>query len=215
MLIVPLHLHGQTWRGGTFLIYNQPIGELSNWYAGTPDVGVNFIKMGAGTRIELEYHYSNFTHGSPEKTPFMWQVDKKYYKSPQANANMSLHRFLVNFLFMKNQRHVFGQDITPYFKIGAGLYAFNNRVSGLIYPGQGRRPLDASLFLPPVSDKQVAIGADFGIGYDLKVTEKMNLDFRWQYNMILGTIRPFEDWGLKEIFPIQAFDFGIGVQYSL
>ena len=110
---------------------------------------------------------------------------------------------------------ILGQTLIPFFSVGSGFYAFNNKVSGLIYPGQGVKPLDQSLLLDPVSDNQVSIGANFGAGFDMKISEKINMTLFLRYHMVLGTIRAFEDWGLKEVLPLQLIDFGLGIYYKL
>ena len=190
-----------------------PIGELNDWYDPVAGVGVNLVYQFPGSRrAEFEYHYHIFAHGAIEERGFVWPVDGRSYVSPNAKANMSTHTLLVNFIFPKNWSMPFA-NIEPYIMFGSGLYAYTQKVSGLIYPGQGSEPLDQSLLLPPVHDQQVAIGFNFGIGSELSLSSSLALDLRIRYHAILGDMRPFEDWGLQEIFPVQMVDVGVGVRY--
>ncbi|MBC8182852.1 hypothetical protein H8E88_17250 [candidate division KSB1 bacterium] len=193
-----------------------PLGNLGDWYGLTPNFGAtNLFLLSSKLNIEIEYGYARYLNGSIEEKTFFWPVDKTNYLSPQAEAYMNFHRFLVSFYFIKKEKLIFGKTISPFLSVGSGFYAFNNKVSGLIYPGQGVKPLDQTLLLTSVSDNQVSIGANFGAGFDLKLVNKLSLNFFLRYHMILGTIRSFEDWGLKEVLPLQLLDFGLGVHYAL
>lgn len=190
-----------------------PIGELNDWYDPAAGVGVNLVYQFPGARrAELEYHYHFFAHGVIEERGFVWPVDGRSYVSPNAKANMSTHTVLVNFIFPQNWNIPLG-NVDPYLTFGSGLYAYTQKVSGLVYPGQGTEPLDQSLLLPPVNDQQVAIGFNLGIGSELALGSSLALDIRVRYHAILGDMRPFEDWGLKEIFPVQMVDVGVGIRY--
>jgi len=191
-----------------------PVGGLSQWYSATPNVGANIgIPTKGGQSVEIEYFYLHYLHGSIEEKLFYWPVDRQYHKSPDAKADMAIHSFLVNFLFPYKTVTLAGKTISLYSSVGSGFYAYSNAVSGLTYPGQSKKPIRLDFHLPPVEDDQVAIGLNLGLGSQLAITEKMNLDLRLRYNLILGSIRPFEDWEIKEVFPVQMFDLKVGVIY--
>ncbi|MBN1350060.1 hypothetical protein JXJ21_11665 [candidate division KSB1 bacterium] len=193
-----------------------PIGNLADWYSLTPEIGTELqFKPRSNLGIELQYQFAYFGNGAIEEKAFQWPVDKAYYQSPQADANMTTHSLQVNFLFYVNKRTVLGKNMIPYITLGSGFFAFQNHVENLIYPGQASRPLDTSLKLPAITDEQVALSANLGIGLDIPVSRKISLDLRLRYHLIMGTIRPFEDWEMEEVFPLQMFDSGLSIQYQL
>jgi hypothetical protein len=195
---------------------NLPIGNLGNWYQATPGIGLaGQFFVSPALHIEVQYAYIHYSDGSVAKNSFQWPVDKKYYFSPQANAEMDLHTFTVNFLFRRAEKQFLNRRFVPFLMVGSGFYAFNNAVSGLIYPGQGTRPLNTSLLLPDTGDEQVAVGASLGAGFEHPLFARVDLDFRVQYHLILGNIRSFEDWGMAETFPLQMINFEIGIRYQL
>ncbi len=193
-----------------------PISNLGQWYGVAPGFAAS-VKFITSTRlnVELEYGFVTYRHGAIEEKKFFWPVDKQYHLSPQAQASMAMHRFLVNFYFLTEEKILFSRSLRPYLTFGSGFYAFKNKVSGLIYPGQGTRPLNESLLLPDVIDDQVAVGINIGAGMFLPLLSNVDLGLNIRYQAILGTIRPFEDWGLAEIFPLQLVDFGISFYYCL
>jgi hypothetical protein len=193
-----------------------PVGNLGNWYPITPGIGVTGqFFLSAALHIELQYVYAHFPDGSVASNSFFWPVDKQYYTSPQAKAEMNLHSISVNFLFRGVEKHIFNRQWVPFIMLGSGFYAFNNSVSGLIYPGQGTRPLNKSLLLPATEDQQVALGANLGVGFEHPLLSRVDLDFRIRYQLVLGNIRSFEDWGITETFPLQMVNFELGVRYKL
>lgn len=195
---------------------NQPIGNLGNWYEITAGIGLTGrFFVSPALHIEVQYAFTHYSDGSVANNAFKWPVDKKYYFSPQANAEMDLHTFTVNFLFRRAEKRILNQQFVPFLMVGSGFYAFSNSVSGLIYPGQGTRPLNTSLLLPDTADEQVSLGASLGAGFEHPLLSRVDLDFRVQYHLILGNIRSFEDWGVAETFPLQLINFELGIRYRL
>ena len=189
---------------------------LAQWYSVTPNAGLTLgFAAGGGRSVEVEYNYVHYLHGSIEERKFYWPVDRKFYKSPDAKADMVMHNFMVNFNFPYNDIFLGGKKFSTYFSVGSGFYAYFHHVSGLTYPGQSKEPIDLSFHLPATKDDQVAMGLNLGAGTEITLTSRIHLDLRLRYNLILGSMRPFEDWGIKEVFPVQMLDFRFGLKYLL
>lgn len=193
---------------------NLPIMGMGQWFEMTPVIGANLgLPLEDDRRIEIEYCYSHFVNGSIEEKTFFWPVDRKYYSSPDADAHMVMHTFLANFLFPFQRHRLFAKETLSYFSVGSGFYDYTYYVRGLVYPGQSTRPIDLSFHLPAVEERHVALGVNLGIGSELRLSQRMKIDLHLRYNLILGGTRPFEDWGIKEAFPLQMFGVGTGLKY--
>ncbi len=193
---------------------NIPVMGMRQWFEMTPSIGANVgMLLEDDRRIEIEYYYSHFVNGSIEEKTFFWPVDRKYYSSPDANAHLVMHTFLIDFLFPYQRHHFFAKEILSYFSICSGFYDYTYRVRGLVYPGQSTKPIDLSFHLPAIEERHVALGVNLGIGSELRLSHRLKIDLHVRYNLILGGTRPFEDWGIKEAFPLQMFDVGTGLKY--
>jgi opacity protein-like surface antigen len=204
------------WGVGTFVDYNRAIFKLKDWYgSGRSQVGGVFTYVASSkASVEVEYHRSQFNHGSLEKRPFTWTVDNKPYLSPNAVSKMKINSFLVNVLVRKGTARTFGSgNYSPYLTVGVGFYDYKTDVRGLIYPGQRTAPLNTGLLLEPFSDTQAALGANLGIGLEAFIFDNIAVDLRGRYNVLLGELRPMEAWGLKgQTFPMQFWNLRGGLK---
>ena len=89
--------------------------------------------------------------------------------------------------------------------LGAGFYAYQDRISGLIYPGQQGASLNPDLLIEPREDAHTSLGVNLGVGMAV-VHGHFGLDVRARYHLILGDLRPMEAWGLKSVFPMGMVD---------
>ncbi len=193
-----------------------PVMGMRQWYHVTPQLGIQALfETSPNTQVVFEFHFMHFKHGAIEKRKFQWLVDDRYYSCPKASAHMvwndvllSLRTFLPNKSFS-----VAGRRLIPYFSYGAGLYNYTHHVSGLIYPGQPREPLNPNFLMEPVSDRRVAWGATAGTGFSAVWSKRMAGTIQINYHVVVGYMRPFEDWGFDEIFPLQFFDVRVGWSY--
>ncbi len=206
-----------TWGFGVLGDYDLPAFKLNEWFpSGGPKVGgVVVYVLNERWSAEVEGHYARYGGGALEDRKFLWSIDKKEYASPQAKSDMVWTSGVLNWVrHFKGGGSKLGEGgAAPYFVIGSGFYRYRNKVSGLIWPGQNREPLNQSVLLRPVEDRHVTIGAGIGFGVEYFVSRTVGLDLRGQYNLILGSVRPMEAWGMKEVFPFQKLD--IGVRFKL
>ncbi len=193
-----------------------PVMGMAQWYHAAPQAGVQALwRTSPNTQVVFEFHYQHFTHGSIESRKFQWLVNGQYYSCPKASAHMVWNDFVLSLrtFFPNKSFSLLGHRFTPYFLYGGGLYNYVHRVSGLIYPGQPREPLNPNFLMEPVSDRRVAWGGTLGTGLSTNWSERVAAVVQLNYHAIVGYMRPFEDWNLKEVFPLQFFDVRFGLTY--
>jgi opacity protein-like surface antigen len=83
-------------------------------------------------------------------------------------------------------------------------------VSGLLWPGQ-KNALTQEL--ESFTDQRYALGFNAGLGVEAFVIDNVAVDLRGRYNFVIGQLRPLEDWGLSETFPLQLLDIGAGIKF--
>lgn len=210
---------GGTWGVGIAANYEMPVFKLRKWFpSGGPQLGGTVLYVVNDTwTTEVELHWSKYASGDLEKRTFTWAVDGMEKLSPSSSSEMTWVSGVVNWI-----RHFDGGGSklesgggAPYFLVGGGFYHYANNISGLIFPFQNASPLDTSLILRPVSDVRTALGLNLGMGVEYFASETLAIDFRGQYNIVLGTVRPLEAWGLNEVFPFQKFNVGIRLKLYL
>ncbi len=194
-----------------------PVSGLNDWYSATPVIGLQYvISTDEITKVVMEFHYQNYSGGSIADRKFRWVVDYDNYKSPAADANMNWNDFIIKTrkYFPNNTRSFAGKMLQPFASYGLGLYNYTHQVSGLIYPGQSKKPLDTEYLLDPITDRRVAWGGNIGVGFDSSLGQNVSLALDLTYNAAIGYLRSFEDWGLKEVMPLQFLTIGIGFNYN-
>lgn len=193
-----------------------PIMGLNDWYDPTTQFGIQAVfPRDESHQIIVEVHTIRFDHGAIEDRKFLWLVDYQMYKSPQAAAQMVWNDFIVKNRALLPERSVSfgGKRWTPFWSFGAGFYNYVHRVSGLVYPGQPRTPLDTDFVMNPVSDRRVAWGGNLGVGASTPIVGGYKASVTADYNAAIGYLRPFEDWGLNEVVPVQFLSINIGVTF--
>ena len=193
-----------------------PLMGLNDWYNPTPQLGIQAVfPRDESHQIIVEVHTLRFDHGAIEDREFRWLVDYQLYKSPQAAAQMIWNDFIVKNRTLLPERSVsFGKKRwTPFWSFGAGFYNYVHRVSGLVYPGQPQTPLDTEFVMNPVSDRRVAWGGNLGAGAAVPLAGRFLALVTADYHVAIGYLRPFEDWGLSEVVPIQFLSINIGVTF--
>ena len=194
-----------------------PVSGLNDWYSATPVIGLQYvISTDEITKVVMEFHYQNYSGGSIADRKFRWVVDYDNYKSPAADANMNWNDFIIKTrkYFPNNTRSFAGKILQPFASYGLGLYNYTHQVSGLIYPGQSKKPLDTEYLLDSITDRRVAWGGNIGVGFDSSLGKNVSLALDLTYNAAIGYLRSFEDWGLKEVMPLQFLTIGIGFNYN-
>ena len=90
---------------------------------------------------------------------------------------MNLNDFIVKTrkYFPDNALSFAGKMLQPFASYGLGLYNYTHQVSGLIYPGQSKKPLDTEYLLDPITDRRFAWGGNIGIGFDSPLGQNGNL----------------------------------------
>ncbi len=68
--------------------------------------------------------------------------------------------------------------------------------------------LDPSQILPAQEDRRAALGVNFGFGVERFFSKHFALDFRAQYNFLVGNLSPREAWGVNGVWPIWVGDDG-------
>ena len=194
-----------------------PVSGLNNWYGSAPIIGLQYIvQNNENKKTIIECHYQLFSDNSLSDREFYWVVDRNNYKSPDADANMDWIDFIIKsrIYFPDKSRSIGEKQLSPFSSYGLGLYYYNHKVSGLIYPGQSKKPLDTEFQLSPITDKRYAWGANIGIGFETAINDKLNLIVDINYNAAIGYLRPFEDWGLNKVMPLQFLTIGLGLNYN-
>ncbi len=192
-----------------------PLGGLNTWYSTAPKFTFSyFTTPRAGTRILYETHFQLYHHGNIEDREFQWQIDYNYYRSPEARAKMGWNSFLLKVYQSLELEIIPIKSLSPFFSYGFGFYNYSHRVSGLIYPGQSTTPLNTSFIMDPVTDRRVAWGATFGIGGEKTINNHLHVILNMEYHVAIGYLRPFEDWGIHEVFPLQYLSVDLALGYS-
>ena len=200
---------------GVFADYYVPLFNFRETYTETFKLGIAGHCVTSPSRIvEVEYHYSKFTEGSLEQKTFQFK-DGVDYGSPEAQADMTFNSAVVNWLFSLKEEGFSGEGGVPYLTIGAGFHDYHSKVSGLIFPEQGGATLDTSLLLEDIDDTRTALGVNFGGGVQIFLSPRAALDLRARYNVIVGELRPFLNWGVHKAYPFHLFDVGVGVKFYL
>lgn len=202
------------WGVGAFVDYNVPMRGLRDWYSNTEKYGMAFSYVPSSRiTVEIELHRSNFTDGSLKTRTFIWDAgDKKPHTNPNAISEMSFNSLLVSTLVRVGQygEAFKGSSFAPYVAVGGGFYRYKNNVSGLLWPSQQGALTQT---LQPFSDQRFALGFNGGFGVEAFVIDNVSIDLRGRYNFIIGQLRPLEDWGITETFPLQLFDIGAGIKF--
>ena len=207
---------GRKWGVGTFLSLNAPMGRLGDQFSPSSKFGMSWQYMlNKKLYLEMEYHRSEFNHGKLEEQTFTWSVDGKDYLSPEASTQMNFDGGAVNLLiFHQGAPSLKGGAFAYYFQVGGGYYHYKVERRNFIFPGQRQEPLDPTLVLQPQIDSKTALTLNAGFGIQAFPIDRIALDLRARYNVLMGEVRPMWDWGIEnKTFPMMLLDIGAGVKF--
>ena len=207
-IAVPVSAQEARYGAGVFFNRSVPMLGFHDRYSASQVYGaVLDYQISSRATMEFEYHHMTMDDGKIENLAFTWPIDKQKYLSPDANSRFNLNSFLINALAYLNPRKSSSDlQLLPYIAVGAGFYDYQDRITGLIYPGQKEQPLKSDLMLEDQDDEHTALGANLGLGMTV-VQNRFGLDIRGRYHIILGDLRPMESWDLPGVFPLAMFDF--------
>jgi opacity protein-like surface antigen len=215
--------------GGEFGL-NQPLFGLNDYTNSTGKWGVNFTYV-VSPRVSIEFEYSNMKDDSAnlEGSEFIWFIDEKRYSDPDVNHEISWHNLAFNSIVRLGDRPMLtAEQWNPYLTVGGGFYRYHNKVENLVWPGQaiavtGASSLDPTggpgpdnaLGLPSsfLHDQRAALSLNAGVGLEAFVISNVSLDVRLRYHLSVGDLRPYNDFGLLQTFPLQQFDLNAGVKF--
>jgi opacity protein-like surface antigen len=207
-----------TFGVGGFFDFYAPLFNFRDMYSNGLKAGGSVHFRFSEDRIaEVEFHHARFSDGSLQERTFPFS-DGNNHLSPRAKADMTFNSVSVNWLFAVSDNG-FGQGATPYLTFGTGLYDYESKVSGLIFPGQlpsgPTAAPDPTIIMEPINDSRTSFSASFGGGVLIGVTEKAAIDLRVRYNVVMGELRPFLVWDVEKTYPFNLIDVGIGLKFNL
>ncbi len=209
-----------TWGIGVTGNYEIPLFKLNSWFpSGGLNLGASIVRIkNASWTFELDGQYSKYGSGDLEKRAFLFSGDGATHVSPSANSDMTWISLGANFLYHFGQggeKLESGGGGAPYVVIGSGFYHYENKMSGLIFPGQSGTTLDTSVLLRPEKDVRTALGSNVGFGVEFFASQSVAIDIRGQYHVVWGNTRPMEAWGLEEAFPFHKFNAGARLKFYI
>jgi hypothetical protein len=220
--------------GGSFAL-NSPI-NFKDYMGATSKYGVSFsYVVSPRVTVEAEYQRMKDESGGLENNDFLWFIDNRRYIDPDVDHNVSWNNVSFNSIIrIGNRPMLTAEQWNPYLTVGGGFYHYNSVVTNLIWPGQalavpsatvgtslgvvdatnptGLGPDDALEF-PEQHDKRAALSLNVGLGLEAFIISNVSLDLRARYHMSVGDLRPYNDWGMLQTFPLQQFDVGAGVKF--
>jgi opacity protein-like surface antigen len=206
----------KNWGVGTFLAYNLPVLQLQDRFSAASKYGASWqYLINPKLFVEAEYHRSQFLNGKLAKRPFTWSVDSQPYVSPQAKSELRFNGVSLNLLIFHSGGPAFrAKTFPPYLEAGVGFYSYRSENRNFIYPGQTKKPLNTALVLQPQIDTKTVLTVNFGYGIQAFLGDRVALDLRARYNLVVGDLRPMYDWGIKsKTFPMHLFDVGAGLKF--
>jgi opacity protein-like surface antigen len=216
------------WAVGGNVALNSPLGALKDYTSTSGKYGLNFSYV-VSPRVSVEFEYQRMKdqNAALEGAEFVWFIDNRRYVDPDVSHEISWNNVAFNAIVRLGDRPMLtAQQWNPYITIGGGFYRYDSHVTGLVWPGQatavtGSTSLDPtggpgpdnSLNLPDSHDRRAALSINTGLGLEAFIIQNVSLDIRARYHMSVGDLRPFNDFGLFQTFPLQQFDIGAGIKF--
>ena len=219
--------------GGSFAI-NSPT-NFKDYMGTSAKYGLNFsYVVSPRVTVEAEYQQMKDEDAGLEGKSFVWFIDNGRYIDPDVNHEFTWNIVAVNSIIrLGNRPMLTAEQWNPYITVGAGFYRYDSMVENLIWPGQAlgtRGPTslnpdsdatdltspvgpDNALQFPTQHDRRSALSLNAGVGLEAFIISNVSLDMRARYHMSVGDLRPYNDWGLFQTFPLQQFDVGAGVKF--
>ncbi len=203
------------WGVGTFGGYSLPVLGMGSRFSGAEQFGATWHHLRSSRlMMEVEYHYSNFDNGEEAKQAFTWAVDGQTYLSPAAVSQIRFHSAVVNVVVAPWGEGFEGKMFRSYIALGAGIYGYRSERRNFIYPGQKNPPLDPTKHLNPQINEKAALGMNVGFGTQRFFSDKVALDLRARYHVVMGELHPMAAWGFDhQAFPLQFFQIGVGLKF--
>jgi opacity protein-like surface antigen len=220
--------------GGSFAL-NSPV-NFKDYMGTVVKYGFTFsYVVSPRVTVEAEYQRMSDDTAGLENNDFLWFIDNRRYIDPDVDHNFDWNIVAVNSIVrLGNRPMLTAEQWNPYITVGGGFYRYNSEVTNLIWPGQalavpsatvgtslgiidagnptGLGPDDALEF-PLQRDRRSALSLNVGVGLEAFIISNVSLDMRARYHMSVGDLRPYNDWGMYQTFPLQQFDVGAGIKF--
>jgi opacity protein-like surface antigen len=207
---------------------NQPLFKLRDYTSTSGKYGLNFsYVVSPRVTVEFEYQRSKDSSAGLEGAEFVWFIDSKRYVDPDVSHELDWNNVAFNAIVRLGDRPMLtAEQWNPYLTVGAGFYRYDSHVKDLVWPGQatgvtggssldptGGLGPDNALSLPDSHDRRAALSLNGGLGLEAFIISNVSLDLRARYHLSVGDLRPFNDFGLFQTFPLQQFDIGAGFKF--
>lgn len=218
------------WGVGGFVAYNIPMYSFGDRWDGNTDkwgFNVNYVSSSRLT-MEVEYHNAKLDNGILETQPFLWGPTGKEYTSGDLNADASYEMkfnslLLSGIVHFRKDRSMDEGSYSPYLVVGAGFYDHSATATNIVWPGQTESDaaaagggLDAdgdqipAVVMARQVDTRTALAVTFGFGLEAFITPTLALDLRGRYHFMVTELRPYDQWLLNKVFPLQLVDLSVG-----
>lgn len=218
------------WGVGGFVAYNKPMYKFGErWNGGIDKWGINLNYVSSSRlTMEVEYHNAKLDNGVLVTQPFTWGPTGKDYKSGEINADSSYDMkfnslLLSGVVHFRKDRSMEEGSYSPYLVVGAGFYDQLASASNIVWPGQTEGDaakagggLDSAgdqipaVVMAPQEDTRTALTATVGFGLEAFLTPTLALDIRGRYHFMVSELRPYDQWLLNKVFPLQMVDLSAG-----
>lgn len=216
------------WAVGGNVSLNQPLGSFRDYTSTTGKFGLNFsYVVSPRVTVEMEYQRTKDSSAGLEGAEFTWFINNLRYVDPDVSHEVDWHIVSFNGIVRLGDRPMLtAEQWNPYITVGAGFYRYDSHVSNLVWPGQAASGGDAlidpqgnasgpdnTLSLPDTHDRRAALSINAGLGLEAFIISNVSLDLRARYHLTIGDLRPFNDFGLFQTFPLQQMDIGAGFKF--
>ncbi len=218
------------WGVGGFIAYNIPMFTFGERWDGSTDkwgFNLNYVSSSRLT-MEVEYHNAKLSNGVLVTKPFTWGPTGKDYASGDVNENSSYNMkfnslLLSGIVHFRKDRSMDEGSYSPYLVVGAGFYDHLAAADNIVWPGQTEGDaasagggLDAdgdripAVVMARQEDTRTALTATVGFGLEAFLTPTLALDIRGRYHFMVSELRPYDQWLLNKVFPLQMIDLAVG-----
>jgi len=218
------------WGVGGFVAYNIPMYAFGERWDGSTDkwgFNLNYVSSSRLT-MEIEYHNAKLDNGILETQPFTWGPTGKDYASGAINTDSSYDMkfnslLLSGVVHFRKDRSMDEGSYSPYLVVGAGFYDHLAAADNIVWPGQTEADAAAAgggvdadgdripaVVMARQEDTRTALTATVGFGLEAFLTPTIALDIRGRYHFMVTELRPYDQWLLNKVFPLQMIDIAAG-----
>ena len=198
------------WGLGLSTNYNVPLFNFYDRFNGGPQLGLKWGYITNNLTYEIQYFYSKFSSGKIEDRKFQWVFDGNEYPSPDASSEIVFSGVVGN---LRRPLKFNWAGFKPFLSINAGFIYYKHTIKNMVFPGQGKPPLDLTFKYSPDPENRTVLSIGFGGGLSYAVTPQINLALDVKYNILFGYLRPMEAWLLEDVSPLQLFTIGVDLNY--